>query len=302
MALSYIGGKSKIGTWIRSYIPNDIETYVEPFSGMFWVFFRLELPNFPNLKNVVYNDSNKLNVNLFNCIKNYTEFYEVIKKYNSQSRELFEKFQNEIFNPEFIVDLSKVDYDTAAKYAYILSQVWSGTNPQKGKFIDLKGKYRSKFDSFKSKLVDKKWQKYFDKITLCESLDFEEVIKKYDSPKTYFYCDPPYFKTENYYANHIFGITTHQRLADTLRAINGKFSLSYYYFENLEEWFSKDEYVWQSKEFSKSAMAKSGKSQTKGVELLIMNYQTHIPKLVEVQNKDSSEFSSEDDLDFDFSI
>lgn len=298
MALSYIGGKSRIGTWIRSYIPNDIETYVEPFSGMFWVFFRLELPNYPNLKNVIYNDFNPLNVNLFNCIKNYTEFYQVIKDYKSQNKELFEKFQDEIFNPEFVVDLSQPDYDTAAKYAYILSQVWSGTNPEKGKFIDLKGKYRSKFDSFKSKLVDKKWQKYFDKITICESMDFEEVIKKYDSPKTYFYCDPPYFKTENYYANHEFGITTHQRLADTLKSINGKFSLSYYYFENLDEWFPKDEYIWQSKEFSKAAMAKSGKSQTKGVELLIMNYQRNTPQLVEVQTKDSSE----DDLDFDFSI
>ena len=298
MALSYIGGKSRIGTWIRSYIPNDIETYVEPFSGMFWVFFRLELPNYPHLKNVIYNDFNPLNVNLFNCIKNYTEFYQVIKDYKSQNKELFEKFQDEIFNPEFVVDLSQPDYDTAAKYAYILSQVWSGTNPEKGKFIDLKGKYRSKFDSFKSKLVDKKWQKYFDKITICESMDFEEVIKKYDSPKTYFYCDPPYFKTENYYANHEFGITTHRRLADTLKSITGKFSLSYYYFENLDEWFPKDEYIWQSKEFSKAAMAKSGKSQTKGVELLIMNYQRHTPQLVEVQTKDSSE----DDLDFDFSI
>ena len=63
MALSYIGGKSRIGTWIRNYIPNDIETFVEPFSGMFWVFFRLELSNYPNLKTVVYNDFNPLNVN-----------------------------------------------------------------------------------------------------------------------------------------------------------------------------------------------------------------------------------------------
>lgn len=141
-------------------------------------------------------------------------------------------------------------------------------------------------------------EKYFDKITICESMDFEEVIKKYDSTKTYFYCDPPYFKTENYYVNHDFGLTTHQRLADTLKSIDGKFSLSYYYFDNLEEWFPKNEYIWQSKEFSKAAMAKSGKSQTKGVELLIMNYQKNTPQLVEVQTKDSSE----DDLDFDFSI
>jgi len=126
------------------------------------------------------------------------------------------------------------------------------------------------------------------------------VIKKYDSPKTYFYCDPPYFKTEKYYANHDFGISTHQRLAETLKSIKGKFSLSYYHFENLDEWFPKSEYIWDSKEFSKAAMAKSGKLQTKGVELLIMNYQKNSPvNVVEVEQEQSS---SEDDLDFDFSI
>lgn len=300
MALSYIGGKSRIGTWIRNYIPYDTETFVEPFSGMFWVFFKLELPNYPNLKKVIYNDFNPLNVNLFNCIKEYTEFYEVIKDYKSQNKKLFDKFQKEIFHPDFKVDLTTPDFHTAAKYAYILSQVWSGTNPEKGKFIDLKGKYRSKFDSFKSKLVDTKWQKYFDKITVCECLDFEDVIKKYDSEKTYFYCDPPYFKTENYYANHEFGISTHQRLADTLKNIKGKFSLSYYYFDQLDEWFPKDEYIWQSKEFSKAAMAKAGKAQTKGVELLIMNYgdrPNEVETVIDINEDDKGE-----DLDFDFSI
>ena len=296
MALSYIGGKSRIGTWIRNYIPNDIETFVEPFSGMFWVFFRLELSNYPNLKTVVYNDFNPLNVNLFNCVRNYEEFYEVIKDYKSQNKDLFDKFQSEIFSSDFKVDLSTPDYQTAAKYAYILSQVWSGTNPEKGKFIDLKGKYRSKFDSFKSKLVDKKWQKHFDKITFCESSDFEDVIKKYDSPKTYFYCDPPYFKTEKYYANHDFGISTHQRLAETLKSIKGKFSLSYYHFEKLDEWFPKNEYIWESKEFSKAAMAKSGKSQTKGIELLIMNYQKN--STVNMVGVEQEQSSSEDDFDF----
>jgi DNA adenine methylase len=296
MALSYIGGKSRIGTWIRDYIPKDIETYVEPFSGMFWVFFKMDLDTYPNLKKVVYNDFNPLNVNLFNCIRNHKDFYDIIKDYKSQNKELFDQFQKEIFHPEFKVDLSKPDYHTASKYAYILSQVWSGTNPEKGKFIDLKGKYKSKFDSFKSKLVDKKWQNYFEKITVCENMDFQDVIEKYDSPKTYFYCDPPYYKTENYYANHDFGLDTHQRLANCLKSVSGRFSLSYYYFEQLSEWFpSSDGYVWKSKEFAKAAMAKAGKSQTVGVELLIMNSDIK-PNNLKVVSVDL------DSDDFDFSI
>ena len=163
--VSYIGGKSLIGTWIREYIPRDIETYVESFSGMFWVFFKMDISNYSNLKQVVYNDFNPLNVNLFNCVKEYDTFYQIIKDYKSQNKDLFYEFQKELFAKDFKVDLSTPDFHTASKYAYVLTQVWSGTNPEKSKFIDLKGKYRSKFDSFKNKLTNPNWQKYFSKIT-----------------------------------------------------------------------------------------------------------------------------------------
>ena len=65
---SYIGGKSRIGKWIQEFIPTDIETYTEPFSGAFWVFFNMELKKYPNLKEIVYNDKNNANANLFNCL------------------------------------------------------------------------------------------------------------------------------------------------------------------------------------------------------------------------------------------
>ena len=48
--ISYIGGKARIGKWITPFIPTDIETYVEGFSGMFWVFFNMDLSKYPNLK------------------------------------------------------------------------------------------------------------------------------------------------------------------------------------------------------------------------------------------------------------
>jgi len=279
--VSYIGGKSLIGKWIRNYIPLDIETYVEPFSGQFWVFFNIELSKYSKLKTIVYNDINPLNVNLFKCVKNYRELLKECNKLDAQEkgvfptnpvcRKNFDNFQKEIFSSEFIIG-EEPNYEVAAKYAYILTQVWSGTNPEKGKFIDLKGKYTSKFDSFKKKLNSPKWRNYFSKITFVESLDFEDVIKKYDSPMTYFYCDPPYYKTENYYANHEFGLTTHERLANCLKSVDGKFSLSYYYFDRLSEWFPSQEYAWANRQFSKAAMAKAGKLQSKATELLIMNY------------------------------
>jgi len=279
--VSYIGGKSLIGKWIRNYIPLDIETYVEPFSGQFWVFFNIELSKYSKLKTIVYNDINPLNVNLFKCVKNYRELLKECNKLDAQEKGVFptnplckknfDNFQKEIFSSEFIIG-EEPNYEVAAKYAYILTQVWSGTNPEKGKFIDLKGKYTSKFDSFKKKLKSPKWQTYFDKITVTEKMDFDDVIEKYDSPNTYFYCDPPYYKTENYYANHEFGLETHERLANSLKSIKGKFSLSYYYFDKLSEWFPAQSYAWANRQFAKASMATSGKLQSKATELLIMNY------------------------------
>lgn len=273
MCVSYIGGKSKIGSWIKEYIPKDIEIYAEPFGGMFWVYFNMDFEKYSNLKKVIYNDFNPLNANFFNCIKNHQDFLNVIKNYPSQNPDLFYSFQEELFRNNLKIDLTKPDYDIASKYIYLLTQVWSGSNCERGKFINLKGKYKSKFDTFKDKLSNKKWQFYFDKIDVVENLDFENFIKKYDSDASYLYCDPPYYNVgEKYYVNHEFGIETHERLADVLKNMTGKFSLSYYYFDLLEKWFPKEEYHWESKEFAKASMAQAGKEQTKGTELLIMNY------------------------------
>ena len=114
----------------------------------------------------------------------------------------------------------------------------------------------------------------FERIDFVENMDFEEVIKKYDSPNVYFYVDPPYHTVGEgvYYSNHNFDRNDHERLANSLKNIQGKFSLSYYDFPLLSEWFPKDQYKWESRLFAKAAAAKKGKSQNMGEELLILNY------------------------------
>lgn len=278
--LSYIGGKSKIGKWIVPFYDKDMETYVETFGGMFWCFFNMDLKQFPNLKKVVYNDFNPLNYNLFQCIKNPERLLESINAIPCQQfgeevtpaiyREQFIRFQAEIFNKDFSV--KAYDYDVAAKYAYVLTQVFSGSKPETSSFIDLKGKYKSKYLTFRDKLSKPDWVEHFNKITHVENMDFAEVIQKYDSPTTYIYLDPPYWKTENYYSNHDFDRDDHERLANVLNEVKGKFSLSYYDFDLLHDWFPEDRYRWEMKEFAKAAAAKKGEKQNMGQELLILNY------------------------------
>ena len=278
--LSYIGGKSKIGKWIVPYYPKDMETYVETFGGMFWCFFNMDLKQFPSLKKVVYNDFNPLNYNLFKCIQNPNELLNAINSIECQKfgeettppiyKEQFIRFQAEIFADGFSVEPG--NYEVAAKYAYVLTQVFSCSKSETSSFIDLKGKYKSKYLTFRDKLSKPEWVEHFLKITDVENMDFEEVIKKYDSESTYIYLDPPYWKTENYYSNHDFDRNDHERLANCLKNVKGKFSLSYYDFELLHEWFPEEDYRWEKKEFAKAAAAKKGKTQNMGIELLIMNY------------------------------
>ena len=73
--------------------------------------------------------------------------------------------------------------------------------------------------------------------------DFEDVINEFDSPTTYFYLDPPYWKTENYYSNQDFDVSDHERLAEVLGKIEGKYSLSYYDFDILKEYYPKDTHL-----------------------------------------------------------
>jgi DNA adenine methylase len=279
--ISWIGGKNRMADWIDSFIPKDIETFVEGFAGMAWVYFNMDLSEYPNLKTVVYNDFNGLNSNLFSCSKQYDRLWDELSLYPCQQlgientpqeyREMFNQYQKEIFSSELVIT-DENRFEIACKYVYVVTQVFSGSKPATSKYTDYKGKYRCKVLIFMDKLKNPTYREHFDKITFVENLDFEDVVKKYDSESTYFYMDPPYWKTENYYSNHDFDRTDHERLANCLKQIKGKFSLSYYDFELLHTWFPEENYRWERKKFAKAASAKKNIKQNMGEELLILNY------------------------------
>jgi DNA adenine methylase len=280
--IPYVGGKKKMQSWIIPNIDKDIEVYCEPFAGQFWIFFGMDLIQYPNLKKVVYNDFNSLNYNLFQCVQNPSELQRALDLIPVQQigvnitppemKQQFVRFQAEIFSPN--VSIQAYDYAVAAKYAYVLTQVFSGSNPKSSSFIDLKGKYRSKYLAFRDKLSKPNWVEHFLRITDVENMDFQDVIEKYDSPTTYFYTDPPYYIVGEgtYYSNHDFDRKDHERLANCLKKIQGKFSLSYYNFPQLHDWFPINQYRWERKEFAKAAAAKKNVKQNMGEELLILNY------------------------------
>jgi DNA adenine methylase len=278
--LSWIGGKSRIGAWLVDYYPQDMEIMTESFGGMMWCYFNMDLSKYPNLKKIVYNDFNPLNYNLFKCVQNPSELQRALDSIPVQQigvsntpedfRNRFVEYQSEVFNSGFTTN--SPDYLTAAKYVYIVTQVFSGSKPETSSFIDLKGKYRCKYLSFRDKLSKPDWVEHFLKITDVENMDFEDLIIKYDSPTTFHYVDAPYYKTENYYSNHDFDRQDHERLANVLQQVKGKFGMSYYDFPDLHTWFPENVYRWERKLFAKAAAAKKNTKQNMGEELFILNF------------------------------
>lgn len=213
MIIPYLGEKSKLSNFITPNIPTDISTYVEPFGGMFGVYFSL------NIKDIkfVYNDYNHLNYNLFKQLQD-SDFIDLVKSTNVDKV----YYQNSLNNLDN-TDSKQLALDwlvvlTCSSPKKIGEDSWKGS----GEF----NMFKLKWSSYKKKVND---------ISEISNLDYKEVISKYDSESTFFYLDPPYMDKEDYYLNHSFDKESHKELSVVLNNIKGKFILSYFYFDGLRE-------------------------------------------------------------------
>ena len=255
MIVPYLGEKSKFSNFIKPNIPSDIKTYVEPFGGMFGIFFSLDFSKYKDVK-FVYNDVNYLNYNLFNYLRYNDDFIKLISDIKVDKSKYLESLKSITLN------------ENKLKLAIDWLIVLCCSSP----YEVGKDSWRndSEFEIFKLKF--KAYKYHLDKVNNIHNLDYKEVIEKYDSPSTYIYLDPPYWKTENYYNNHDFDRADHERLANILNNVESKFSLSYYDFDLLHQWFPEDRFRWEKKEFAKAAAAKKNVKQNMAEELLILNY------------------------------
>jgi DNA adenine methylase len=241
MLIPYLGEKSKFASFITPNIPKDISTYVEPFGGMFGVFFSLDFSKFRDVK-FIYNDINYLNFNLFNILKNDIRFIEIVKGIKVD-KELYQKCLNEIY----------LENDNMTKAINWLIVLTCSAPNQIGQYS-----WRGDMEFEVFKLKWRAYEPHLNKVSEILNVDYKEVIEKYDSEKTFFYLDPPYMGREKYYINHDFSEESHYELANQLMNIKGRFLLSYYHFDGIEELYSGCRF-----ESKKTIM---------GTEWIIMNY------------------------------
>jgi DNA adenine methylase len=241
MIVPYLGEKSKFSNFINPNIPTDIKTYVEPFGGMFGIFFSLDFSKYRDV-NFVYNDVNYLNYNLFKFIRYDNDFISNIKDIKVDKEKYLQSLKS--------ITLNKSNLQLAIDWLIVLCC----SSP----YEIGKDSWRNdtEFEVFKLKF--KAYKYHLDKINDIQNLDYKDIIEKYDSESTFFYVDPPYFGKEEYYINHEFRKETHKELANILNNIKGRFLLSYYYFDGLEKLYDNCRF--------------ESKMTIMGTELIIMNY------------------------------
>lgn len=206
--MSWIGGKKALRDEIISRFPTDYKRYIEVFGGGGWILFHKA----PGNDFEVYNDRNPNLANLYRCVRDHPD--ELISEltYALNSRTDFDYIRKVMKTPTEIPDVKR------AAYFYQL----------------IRYSYASGLDSYASQ-PHSMWNNFplitnacarLQKVVI-ENKDFEKLIDQYDRPESFFYCDPPYFETEDYYEDVGFTKADHIRLADRLSSIEGKYLLSY---------------------------------------------------------------------------
>ena len=228
--IPYLGNKSTLSDFLKQYIPKNPTKWVEPFGGGFNLFFTLDLRDYPDTE-FYYNDINPLNCILFEKLKN-DDFIQLVKSTNI-TKELFEESYDNLIDKTKKSKKKVIVVDNSEKKALSWLIILCCCDIKDIMNKEFKG--NSLFEILKYKLSH--YSEYFKRIKVS-NIDYKEVLKQHDSEDTFFYIDPPYVGFENYYLHNTFKGNSHIELSEELKNLKGKWLLSYYKFDKLEEWYS----------------------------------------------------------------
>ena len=219
--VKWAGGKRQILDKLKKYVPEEFNTYYEPFVGGGALLFEL------SPKNAVINDSNKELMNVYNVLCSEEKFKKMCRVLNSyevnHSEEFFYDIRNKDRNKNTYNKLS--DYTKAARTIYLNKACFNGLYRvnSKNEFNVPFGK-KAKVNTYEgSNLITVSNYLTMNNIKIL-SVDFEESVK--DAKKGDFvYFDPPYdsdTSTFNSYTEEGFGKEQQKRLAKVFKELDQK--------------------------------------------------------------------------------
>jgi DNA adenine methylase len=255
--ISFYGGKQSLIKKILPLIPDHF-CYVEPFLGGGAVFFA-KSPS----KIEVLNDIDGYLINFYKVVKtNYQELKKIFDTTLNSRKQYFEA--RNIFRDKN--NFSDVENAwafwilTQESYKRKFNAGWGCTKTGN----KMMGIIKNKIENFTEEYCERL------RMVQIECKDAIEVIKNYDTEKTFFYCDPPYFNSEcgpykNYSENDF------EMLLKILSAVKGKFLLSSYPSDLLEKY--KNNNSWKQIQLEKYLNMSSSQEKSKSkTEVLTANY------------------------------
>ena len=202
-----LGGKSRLSKKLYALFPNEdtYTTYVEPFFGAGWLFFEKD----KSPKEVI----NDLDKDIYYAMKDIRTIQP-------------EQIQQMDFTPSkaHFLQLKASKPTTAESRLYRFLYI---------KWASFSGNMTT-YNSTQAKAMPRRQKNLIRRLPEIQerlkgvvilNQDYSKVIKKYDSPSSFFYFDPPYLELETREYKH--KTISIEDLAEQLRSLKGRFLLSY---------------------------------------------------------------------------
>ncbi len=210
---AYIGGKRNLAGRIVDrieHIPHG--AYAEPFCGMGGVFLRRRRAP----ASEVINDLSTDVATLFRILQRHYESFMLELRFRLGSRAEFNRLMSQ--DPTTLTDLER-----AARFLYLQRLSFGGK--VEGRTFGVSAGLRSRFDIGRLGPVLEEIHERLAGVVI-ECLPWADFIRRYDTPETLFYVDPPYWGSEHYYGRDAFGRGDYERMAEVLLGIKGRCLLS----------------------------------------------------------------------------
>lgn len=240
-----MGNKTAILPILYSKFPATYDRYIEPFGGSAAVLLGKAKPD----RFEVYNDYNRDLVNLFRCIRDQPlTLLRELQLYPLNARDDFEELKvylerapNES-DPYTSLRESELDLTSIilpeprqAELRELMRSRVDCINARRAAIFlkVLRTSYASTGENFAgrpfsmaslNRLIRQTAKRL--QHTIIENQDFEQVIRHYNRPGAFIYCDPPYVNTEHFYDSG-FNWADHLRLFYILNQCYGLWLLSY---------------------------------------------------------------------------
>lgn len=269
--VKWAGGKRQIIDKLKQYIPDEFNTYYEPFVGGGALLFEL------SPKNAVINDSNKELMNVYSVLCNEEKFKKMCSVLNSyeanHSEDFFYELRNKDRNKKTFNRLS--DYTRAARTIYLNKACFNGLYRvnSKDEFNVPFGK-KTKVNTYDgSNLITVSNYLTMNNVKI-QCVDFEESVKT-AKKGDFVYFDPPYDSdtaTFNSYTEEGFGKDEQRRLATVFKDLDkrGVYVMLSNHNTILVKELYKDYHIYVIE--AKRNINSNGKKRGKVEEVIITNF------------------------------